>query len=173
MPGTTWAPLWVTFWPSRYGWTSPGPESDAKWAEKCMAWCTKYIIEVLHIFQAIVAQWPRMVTEIWVNIDSGNVLLPDGTKPLPEPVLTYRQWDPVAFLSLGAISQAAIPQPRISEIRLGMSYIKKNHAMMTSSNGNILSVTGHLCGEFTSHRWISRTEASDAELWCFLWSEPE
>ena len=27
-----------------------------------------------------------MVTEIWVNIGSGNGLLPDGTKPLPEPM---------------------------------------------------------------------------------------
>ena len=27
--------------------------------------------------------------EIWVNTGSGNGLLPDGTKPLPEPVLTY------------------------------------------------------------------------------------
>ena len=26
---------------------------------------------------------------IWVNIDSGTGLLPDGTKPLPEPMLTY------------------------------------------------------------------------------------
>ena len=41
---------------------------------------------------------------------------------------------------------------------------------MTSSNGNIVRVTGHLCGEFTGHRWIPRTKASDAELWCFLWS---
>ena len=39
---------------------------------------------------------------------------------------------------------------------------------MTSSNGNIFSVTGHLCGEFTGHRWIPHTKASDAELWCFL-----
>ena len=45
--------------------------------------------------------------------------------------------------------------------------------MMTWSNGNILRVTGHLCGELTSHRWIPRTKASDAELWCFLWSAPE
>ena len=29
-------------------------------------------------------------------------------------------------------------------------------------------VTGLLCGEITRHRWISRTKASDAELWCFL-----
>ena len=26
--------------------------------------------------------------QIWVNIGSGNGLLPDGTKPLPEPMLT-------------------------------------------------------------------------------------
>ena len=42
--------------------------------------------------------------------------------------------------------------------------------MMTSSNVNIFRVTGHLCREFTGHRWIPRTKASDAELWCFLWS---
>ena len=35
--------------------------------------------------------------------------------------------------------------------------------MMTSSNGNIFRVTGHLCGEFTGPRWITRTRASDAE----------
>ena len=45
--------------------------------------------------------------------------------------------------------------------------------MMTSSNGNIFRVTGHLCGKFTGPRWISRTMASDAELWCFLWFTPE
>ena len=39
---------------------------------------------------------------------------------------------------------------------------------MTSSNGNIFRVTGHLCGEFTGPRWIPRTKASDAELWCLL-----
>ena len=45
--------------------------------------------------------------------------------------------------------------------------------MMTSSNGNIFRVTGHLCGEYTGPRWIPRTMASDAELWCFLWSASE
>ena len=29
--------------------------------------------------------------EIWVNIGSGNGLLLDGTKLLPEPILTYHQ----------------------------------------------------------------------------------
>ena len=40
--------------------------------------------------------------------------------------------------------------------------------MMTSSNGTLFSVTGHLCGEFTGHRWISRTKASDADLDVFF-----
>ena len=44
--------------------------------------------------------------------------------------------------------------------------------MMTSSNGNIFRVDGPLCGEFTGHRWILLTKASDAELWCFLWYAP-
>ena len=37
---------------------------------------------------------------------------------------------------------------------------------------NIFRVAGHLCGEFTGHRWIPSTKASDAERWCFLWSAP-
>ena len=45
--------------------------------------------------------------------------------------------------------------------------------VMTSLNGNIFRVTGHLCGEFTSPRWIPRTKASDTELGCFLWSASE
>ena len=38
------------------------------------------------------------------------------------------------------------------------------NGMMTSSNGTIFRVTGSLCGEFTGHRSIPRTKASDAEL---------
>ena len=45
--------------------------------------------------------------------------------------------------------------------------------MMTSSNENIFRVTGPLRGEFTGHRWIPLTKASDAELWYFLWCAPE
>ena len=37
----------------------------------------------------------------------------------------------------------------------------------------LFRVTGHLCGEFAGPRWIPRTKASDAELWCFLWSTSE
>ena len=39
---------------------------------------------------------------------------------------------------------------------------------MTPSNGSISHVTDPLCGEFTGHRRIPLTKASDAELWCFF-----
>ena len=45
--------------------------------------------------------------------------------------------------------------------------------MMTPSNGNIFRLTGPLWGEPSGHRWVPLTKASDAELWCFLWSAPE
>ena len=45
---------------------------------------------------------------------------------------------------------------------------RKVLSMTMSSNGNIFSVTGPLCGEFTSHRWIHLIKASGAALWFFL-----
>ena len=45
--------------------------------------------------------------------------------------------------------------------------------IIMSSNGNIFRITGPLGREFTVHWWIPLTKASDAELWCFLWSASE
>ena len=39
-----------------------------------------------------------MAAESWVNTGSGNGLLPDGTKPLPEPMLIYLQFSPVTCI---------------------------------------------------------------------------
>ena len=39
-----------------------------------------------------------MASEILVNIGSGNGLLPDGTKPLPEPMSIFHQRSFVAFM---------------------------------------------------------------------------
>ena len=38
--------------------------------------------------------------------------------------------------------------------RLNSSDVLPGTIMITSSNGNIFRVIGHLCGEFTGHRWI-------------------
>ena len=40
--------------------------------------------------------------------------------------------------------------------------------MMASLKGNIFRVTGPLCEEFTGHRRIPLTKASNAELRCFF-----
>ena len=39
--------------------------------------------------------WHGFGSMIWVNKGTGNNLLPDGTKPLPKPMLTYHQWGSV------------------------------------------------------------------------------
>ena len=43
--------------------------------------------------------WRHMASEILINIDSGNGFLPDGTKTLLEPMLTYHQRGPVTITS--------------------------------------------------------------------------
>ena len=55
-------------------------------------------IRVILTHYGLVTQYGQLATEIWVNIGSGNGLLPEGTKPLPEPMLTDLQWSPVTFI---------------------------------------------------------------------------
>ena len=55
----------------------------------------------------------------------------------------------------------------------GVQRLSHTLNMMTSSNGNIFRVTGPFWEEFTGHRWIPLTKASNAELYWFLWSAPE
>ena len=86
--------------------------------------------------------------------------------------LLYCHWTPKAW------QFSTLPQPIVQSTwwplqrRSFPPYISSPD-MMTSSNGNIFRVTGHLCGELTGDRWILHRKASDAELWCFLWSAPE
>ena len=63
-----------------------------------------------------------MATEIWVNIGSGNGLLPAGTKPLPEPMLTGHQWSPMTFI-LGQFHKRCL-KPSITKIYLKITCLK-------------------------------------------------
>ena len=54
--------------------------------------------------------------QIWVKIGLGNGLLPDGTKPLPKPILTNHQ------IHTRSISQDVL-QPSITPIRLEITYL--------------------------------------------------
>ena len=70
-----------------------------------------------------------------------------------------------------------VPYITLLADELHLTYIttldELGYHLMMSSNGNIFRVTGPLCGEFTDQRRFPLTKASDAELWCFLWSAPE
>ena len=77
---------------------------------------------------------------------------------------------PTTYNKRWTICNPLVPCSAASVLKFHSSYVPH---MMTSPNGKIFRVTGHLCGEFTCHRWIPHTKASDAEFWCFLWSAPE
>ena len=50
-----------------------------------------------------------MSREIWLNISSGNGLLPKGTKPLPVPVSTHHQRCSVGFIWEKVHKEYSIP----------------------------------------------------------------
>ena len=72
--------------------TSPGTEKSHFCSVFLHTFNQFSISYSLLLFNCIIIRvlvwWRHMATEIWVNIGSANNLLPDGTKPLPEPLLT-------------------------------------------------------------------------------------
>ena len=79
----------------------------------------------------------------------------------------------IPHIALGYVRNFSTRCLRLSNAYRRLWAVSSLVIMMTSSNGSIFCVTGHLCGEFTSHRWITSTKAIDAELLYFLWSAPE
>ena len=122
----------------------------------------------------------KFIPKVWIN--NIPALVPimawrrPGDKPLSEPMMisllthicvTRPQWVKPSSQTTLTYSQIAAPCP------FSLLLWCPIETMMTSSNGNIFHVIGHLCGEFTDHRWIFPTKASDAELWYFFWPAPQ
>ena len=90
-----------------------------------------------------------MVTEIWVNFGSGNGLLPDGTKPLPEPMLTDHHLKSSDIHSR-AISQE-MPQPSITKIHWKITYLKFHsnfpgaNELISKTQPILLAILGGAC----------------------------
>ena len=77
--------------------------------------------------------------------------------------ISPRTWPLLAEYPLiqDVASHGAVNQ--LKSLRNWILYMVAFHfIMITSSNGNIFRVIGPLCGEFTGHRWIPHTKASDA-----------
>ena len=81
----------------------------------------------------------------------------------------HPSWNPRTLRDLTPNENPAVETTKNRKIQHSVA----DTALSWWSNGDIFRVTGHLCGEFTGSRWILHTKASDAELWCFLWSAPE
>ena len=132
------------------------------------------------------AQWHHMVTKKGVSIESGNGSLSDGAKPLPDPMLTNRQWGLVPKAISREVFKVSILDKcmsiKISNSRLQMNFPGANELnrsvymwsmihkrlrgcfhMITSSNGNIFRVTGLCVGnspvtdDFPAQRPVTRS----------------
>ena len=98
----------------------------------------------------IVAQSLHLMTLIWVNIGSGNGLLPDGTKPFPDSVLTYHERYSLA-LSFDQIHKKVL----ICEMGLKNTLVK---LFLPLSGANELlthlPLVPHICVGELGHHWF-------------------
>ena len=58
---------------------------------QCFMVVVKHQETIFNILIWTLTHWDLVTPDIWVNIGSGNGSLPEGTKPLSEPMLTYHQ----------------------------------------------------------------------------------
>ena len=119
-----------------------------------------------------------MATEIWFKIGSGNGLLPDGTKPLPEPMLTYHQWSPVNLILRNFTRDAST----INHQSLFENYISENSFKFTRGHWVKVNLWKQLLQMWwisylhtlsndvsfpTFHTWLGIKDRKQTE--CFLW----
>ena len=88
----------------------------------------------------------------------------------PGSLLWYNHWD-VLF----AWHQRRTNTTVWRHVTWGSFYEMFMSSCLKSCKNSIIlfRITGLLCREFTGHRWIPHTKASDEGIWCFLWSAPE
>ena len=111
--------------------------------------------------------WRMYTSTVLSTLRAVMTMLPHSHKLL---TLCWGGWGEVGFgesvESIKCWEIGPTPAPSFSS----HSSYQPGQITMTSSNGNIFRATGPLCGDFTGHRWIPLTKATDAEFWCFLWS---
>ena len=138
-----------------------------------------WILKVKCDFDLWPHTWPWIfMVKFWYSCISeweGRFTLHKGGGSRSFMTMTMTIWRPrsgvwIYQIVTGVTSVVGVPSTHL--IGTGVCIVDRYY-MMTSSNGNIFRVTGHLCGEFTGPCWIPHTKASEAELWCFLWSAPE
>ena len=90
-------------------------------------------------------------------IGSGNGLKPDGTKPLPEPMLTYHHWVN-QNTSEGNSIPKLIPQPPVTKISLKITYSKLYQNLPETNEliyKWIIAHISHLCNKGYTYIYIA------------------
>ena len=97
-----------------------------------------------------------MVSYVFVNLGSGNGLVPEGTKPLLESRLTYHQWGPMVFIW---------GQLQCTRYIISVKYMWKLHAL----NINHICQESNICFTLYMHQQYLLTHtskhASGADKW--------
>ena len=122
------------------------------------------VLRMAHFRKSTGPRWVKL--SVIGRFDSTRVPLISSQLDSHSPRLKYERFiQNVAYVLTNGISQISdISQKPRSSISQRDIITWWRHQLETFS---ALRVTGHLCGEFTA------TKASDAELWCFLWSASE
>ena len=110
----------------------------------------------------------------WLN-QPQSAIMPDGTKPLPEPMLTYHRWGSLAFINLRALSLDDVKKP-INKTRLKIVVLKW-HLGLPGANELTLKALPklqirqlqHVCRSGT-HRLHALIELTHWPLGDFRWA---
>ena len=107
----------------------------------------------------------RMMTIAYTNYNCQPLFLLYSKHPL----VVRRVHMPRVESVVLALNRTSSPQAgHIFMNRISIECAWWRHQMETFSALLVICA-----GKFTGPRWIPHTKASDAELWCFLWSESE
>ena len=60
--------------------------------------CKPVVLALVEAHLSFLDMWRHRATQIWVSIGSDNGLLPEGTKPLSDPMLTYHKQYSLTFI---------------------------------------------------------------------------
>ena len=126
-----------------------------------------YIVPIARTFYSVFIYFKKWLCTFepnerthWSNLNSVHTTL---------RVIKYIRVSWVCVLSLSAKFHCSRRRFKLSKLSIVHILV----CMMTSSNAKHFPRYWQFVQGIHRSQWIPRTRASDAELWCFLWSAPE
>ena len=96
------------------------------------------------------------MTLIWINSGSGNGFLPDGIKPLPEPMLTYHQWIRMIFIwchfTKDNSANNRLNKYETTYLKFNTNFPEASESINTRIKGNV----HHIQYQSHAQRWMLR-----------------